>query len=88
MPRRPGGRPGATAVLRLVLHRPRGPQVALATLLFVSHQAGELAVPVIAGLAIDRAVVTGDLGALVAGSRFSSVPSPSSRRRTGGPTGS
>lgn len=53
-----------TPVLRQLLSRHRRGLVA-STALFVSHQAGEALVPVVAGIVIDRAVVTGDGGALV-----------------------
>lgn len=54
----------ATPVLREALRtQPR--QLALASALFIGHQAGEALVPVASGALIDRAVVTGDLGALL-----------------------
>ena len=53
-----------TPVLRQVLARHRR-GLAASTALFVGHQAGEALVPVVAGVVIDRAVVTGDGAALV-----------------------
>ncbi len=52
------------ALLRSIRADSRRPLV-LSTALFVSHQFGELMVPVVAGVVIDRAVVTSDGGALV-----------------------
>lgn len=52
------------ALARQVLAQQRR-RAGLASVLFVSHQIGEILVPVVAGLAIDRAVVNGDGGALV-----------------------
>ncbi|GLZ55906.1 ABC transporter ATP-binding protein [Actinomycetospora sp. NBRC 106378] len=45
--------------------RERRRPIAAATVLFCGHQAGEALVPVLVGVVIDRAVATGDPGALV-----------------------
>jgi putative ABC transport system ATP-binding protein len=60
----PPPRPTGLAVLRQIVGGQRG-RLAVATALFVSHQLGEIAVPVVAGALIDRAVVTGDGDALL-----------------------
>ena len=60
----PAGGSGGAALLRRVRRDNRWP-LAASTALFVSHQAGEALVPVVAGTLVDRAVVTGDGGALV-----------------------
>ncbi|CAN5723503.1 ABC transporter ATP-binding protein [soil metagenome] len=54
---------GSTPVLRQILASRRR-QLAGASALFVSHQAGEALVPVVAGAVIDRAIVPGDGAAL------------------------
>ncbi|MCD2189307.1 ABC transporter transmembrane domain-containing protein [Actinomycetospora soli] len=63
--RHPGGRSvgAARSVLGDALRARRGP-IAAATVLFCGHQAGEALVPVLVGVVIDRAVATGDPGAL------------------------
>lgn len=53
-----------TDVLRGSVRDQRGP-VASAALLFMGHQAGEALVPVLVGVVVDRAVATGDPGALL-----------------------
>lgn len=53
----------AHSILREALAARRGP-IAAATVLFCGHQAGEALVPVLVGVVIDRAVATGDPGAL------------------------
>ena len=57
-----GTGPAAT-LLRSIVRTERR-RVSVAAALFVSHQVGEVMVPVVAGVVIDRAVVTGDAGAL------------------------
>ena len=56
--------PPTTELLRSIL-RSRRRHLAAASSLFVSHQVGELLVPVVAGVVIDRAVATGDGAAVV-----------------------
>ncbi|MHC1560100.1 ABC transporter transmembrane domain-containing protein [Actinomycetospora sp. C-140] len=51
-------------VLRGAIRDQRGP-VSTAALLFMGHQAGEALVPVLVGTVVDRAVATGDTGALL-----------------------
>jgi putative ABC transport system ATP-binding protein len=54
---------GAPSVLRQAIGTQRRP-VALGSALFAAHQALEVAVPVVVGVIIDRAVATGDGGSL------------------------
>jgi putative ABC transport system ATP-binding protein len=53
----------ARSPLRQVVHEQRG-RLVVTSLLFSTHQLGEMAVPVVVGLIIDRAVATGDEAAL------------------------
>lgn len=59
----PSRRRGRRRLLRALVGEQRR-RLSVASALFVSHQVGEVLVPVVAGLAIDRAVVTGDIGSL------------------------
>ncbi|MGH9152240.1 MAG: ABC transporter transmembrane domain-containing protein, partial [Acidimicrobiales bacterium] len=59
----PAGAAPASMLLRAVARAERR-RVYGAAALFVSHQIGEIMVPVVAGAVIDRAVVTGDAAAL------------------------
>lgn len=43
----------------------RGPRLALATLAAIGHEAGEAGVPILIGVIVDRAIVTGDPGQLL-----------------------
>jgi putative ABC transport system ATP-binding protein len=59
------GDPGVTrrTVLRAAISGQR-PRVVFGSALLIAHQAGEAMIPVIVGATIDRAIVTGDSGAL------------------------
>lgn len=59
----PAGAGLAPTLLRSIVRTERR-RVSVAAGLFVSYQVGEVMVPVVAGVVIDRAVVTGDAGAL------------------------
>lgn len=55
---------GGRRLLRRIIAEQRVRLIS-ASALFISHQVGEVMVPVVAGLAIDRAVVNGDRGSLL-----------------------